>query len=226
MLIQSLFIVLATCMASFVNLCAYRLCQGQSPLSPHRSYCEHCRRELSWWQLLPILGYLFQVGRCRFCRQAINPYWPLSEAGCGLLMFCCSGTGILHNALVLIFLMTLLFIATTDLLYQVLYPLSLLGLTPLAGLLPDWHWLALSDILIGTCFLILIGLLTLPRHGMGSGDLMYLAVIFFFFGWYQGALLLLSACLLILPCFALARASIRLPFFTSPLSGYHSRLAF
>ncbi|MCH3921266.1 prepilin peptidase [Limosilactobacillus sp.] len=212
MLILLVFTVLATCTTSFINLCAYRLGQGQSPHSPARSYCEHCHRALSWWQLIPICGYLLQAGRCRFCRQPINPYWPLSEASCGLLMFCCGGADVFHNVLVLIFLMALLFITTTDLLYQVLYPLSLIGLITLAGLLPDWHWSSPSSLLIGGGFLVFIGLLTLPRHGMGSGDLMYLTVVFIFFGWYKGVILLLVACLLALPCFAFSRATVRLPF--------------
>jgi prepilin signal peptidase PulO-like enzyme (type II secretory pathway) len=127
-------------------------------------------------------------------------------------MFCCGGADVFHNVLVLIFLMALLFITTTDLLYQVLYPLSLIGLITLAGLLPDWHWSSPSSLLIGGGFLVFIGLLTLPRHGMGSGDLMYLTVVFIFFGWYKGVILLLVACLLALPCFAFSRATVRLPF--------------
>lgn len=37
-----------------------------------RSYCEGCRRELRWYELVPVASYAAQAGRCRSCRSPIG----------------------------------------------------------------------------------------------------------------------------------------------------------
>lgn len=50
-----------------------------------RSKCEQCQHLLSWWQLLPILGFLLQRGRCHWCCRPLSWRFPLSELLCALL---------------------------------------------------------------------------------------------------------------------------------------------
>lgn len=37
-----------------------------------RSNCDHCNRELHWYEMIPILSYLFLGGRCRKCQTPIG----------------------------------------------------------------------------------------------------------------------------------------------------------
>lgn len=50
-----------------------------------RSACPHCQRNLSWWQLIPLLGRMIQRGRCRLCGQTISLLYPVCEILSGLI---------------------------------------------------------------------------------------------------------------------------------------------
>lgn len=45
-----------------------------------RSYCPSCRAPLPWSDLLPVLSYLRQGGRCRQCGAPISVSYPVIEA--------------------------------------------------------------------------------------------------------------------------------------------------
>ncbi len=49
-----------------------------------RSKCNHCRKTLSWWELLPVLGYLLVRGKCIKCDKRIPIVYPLFELITGL----------------------------------------------------------------------------------------------------------------------------------------------
>ncbi|HSH31076.1 MAG TPA: prepilin peptidase [Candidatus Saccharimonadales bacterium] len=44
-----------------------------------RSMCPQCRHQLAPQDLVPVLSWLALRGRCRYCRQAISPQYPLVE---------------------------------------------------------------------------------------------------------------------------------------------------
>ena len=50
---------------SFLNVVIYRLHTGKS--LNDRSHCLSCGHGLSWYELFPLLSYLFLRGRCRHC---------------------------------------------------------------------------------------------------------------------------------------------------------------
>jgi prepilin signal peptidase PulO-like enzyme (type II secretory pathway) len=56
---------------SFLNLCAYRVARGESIIRP-RSHCVSCAATLRVRELIPVLSYLLQRGRCRHCGAAIS----------------------------------------------------------------------------------------------------------------------------------------------------------
>ena len=37
-----------------------------------RSRCDFCKKELSWYELIPIISYIIQLGKCRKCHKKIN----------------------------------------------------------------------------------------------------------------------------------------------------------
>jgi leader peptidase (prepilin peptidase) / N-methyltransferase len=76
--------VLGSCVGSFLNVCAYRLPLGLSPVRP-ASHCPGCRRVIRARDNLPVLGWLILGGRCRDCRVPISPRYPLVELIVGLL---------------------------------------------------------------------------------------------------------------------------------------------
>ncbi|MDO8663699.1 MAG: prepilin peptidase [Candidatus Wildermuthbacteria bacterium] len=69
---------------SFLNCVIYRLEEGKSFLKG-RSYCPHCKHNLSWQDLVPVLSFLILRGKCRYCRGKISVQYPLVEIATGLL---------------------------------------------------------------------------------------------------------------------------------------------
>jgi leader peptidase (prepilin peptidase) / N-methyltransferase len=64
---------------SFLNVVAYRLPLGESLVSPP-SRCLRCGTPVKPYDNIPVLGWLLLRGRCRSCREAISPRYPLIEA--------------------------------------------------------------------------------------------------------------------------------------------------
>jgi leader peptidase (prepilin peptidase) / N-methyltransferase len=63
--------ILGLVFGSFLNVCVSRWPEDESILKP-RSYCENCKRTLSWWENIPVLGWLVLRGRCRTCQARIG----------------------------------------------------------------------------------------------------------------------------------------------------------
>ena len=51
--------------------------------------CTRCHRRLSWWQVLPLVGWLVQAGQGRCCGKRLSALFPIVEllAGLSLAMF-------------------------------------------------------------------------------------------------------------------------------------------
>lgn len=69
---------LGACVGSFLSVVLYRLRRGGSALKG-RSVCDHCRKQIAWYDNIPLLSFIFLRGRCRYCRKPINPEYPLIE---------------------------------------------------------------------------------------------------------------------------------------------------
>ena len=68
---------------SFLNAVIYRLHSGQS-IANDRSICPHCKHQLNVLDLVPLLSFLFLLGKCRYCRAKISWQYPLVEFITGL----------------------------------------------------------------------------------------------------------------------------------------------
>jgi len=77
LLVAGMFI-LGAAFGSFFNVVAYRLPRRMSLLHPP-STCPSCQRAIRWHDNVPIFGWLLLGGRCRDCRSAISPRYPLVE---------------------------------------------------------------------------------------------------------------------------------------------------
>lgn len=78
-LFEPLAAALGLILGSFATCAGHRLAHEGSVMSPARSFCPACGHTLSWRENIPLLGWLFQGGRCRFCKAAIPLRYPLSE---------------------------------------------------------------------------------------------------------------------------------------------------
>ena len=68
---------------SFFTLAVYRIPRKEDILIKH-SYCPNCNHKLGFFDLFPILSYLFLRGKCRYCGQKIRPRYLIIELLAGL----------------------------------------------------------------------------------------------------------------------------------------------
>jgi len=87
--IVSLLGVLGAAIGSFLNVLALRYNPDLSffdrSLWGGRSYCPHCKKTLTVLELIPLVSWVWQGGRCRNCKEAISGQYFLVELATGVL---------------------------------------------------------------------------------------------------------------------------------------------
>jgi prepilin signal peptidase PulO-like enzyme (type II secretory pathway) len=89
----SIFIfIFGLAVGSFLNVVIFRLSTENRSLaiarerfSARRSRCPSCERVLAWYDLVPILSFMWLRGKCRYCQKPISWQYPLVELATGLL---------------------------------------------------------------------------------------------------------------------------------------------
>lgn len=69
---------------SFVNVVALRYNTGLS-YAKGRSVCFNCGKEIKWYDLIPLVSFIFLLGKCRNCKTKISFQYPIVELISGLL---------------------------------------------------------------------------------------------------------------------------------------------
>jgi len=181
---------------SFANVCIYRLPQDKGVVSG-RSYCPKCKTQISWYDNIPILSYLFIQGKCRKCKKQISIQYLIVEL-LSVLSFVAAYFfyGITITTLLFIILaLTFIIIFFIDLKHYIIpnsltFPLMFIGFVKsfdpnLNELFPNY-----INSLIGGIFgygiiwaIIFIYKVLRNKEGMGLGDAKLLSAIGFWFGW-------------------------------------------
>jgi leader peptidase (prepilin peptidase)/N-methyltransferase len=71
LLLEIFAFVLGAVVGSFLNVCIYRLPRDLSVNRPRRSFCPSCKKEIPWYQNLPLLSWIALRGRCANCGSKI-----------------------------------------------------------------------------------------------------------------------------------------------------------
>ena len=81
-----LLFVLGTAFGSFLNVVIFRFDPDSHLLKDvyGRSRCRHCKKVLRWYELVPLLSFVLQLGRCRKCRARLSLQYPTVELLSGL----------------------------------------------------------------------------------------------------------------------------------------------
>ena len=176
---------------SFLNVCIYRLPRRESLVWP-ASHCTSCGRTLSWYENIPIVGWLALRGRCRTCGERISIVYPIVEIVtavifvCGYLIY--GWTPLLAVRLVFACAMIVLFVI--DLQHQILpnvitLPGIVVGFIVSFFLPPGWLSSLLGIVLGGGVLFVIMEAYARARgfEGLGMGDVKMLAMIGAFLGW-------------------------------------------
>ena len=86
-----LIFIIGTLFGSFSTLAVYRLPLHQD-ITHKRSYCPSCNHKLSFFDMIPVLSYIFLGGKCRYCGKKIRIRYLLLEilTGSVFLLFAIS----------------------------------------------------------------------------------------------------------------------------------------
>lgn len=79
-----LIFAIGTLFGSFFTLAVYRIPLHQD-ITHERSYCPKCNHKLSFWDMIPILSYIFLGGKCRYCKEKIRIRYLLLEILTGIV---------------------------------------------------------------------------------------------------------------------------------------------
>jgi leader peptidase (prepilin peptidase)/N-methyltransferase len=77
-MIIAITIIFGLIIGSFLNVVIYRLPRGESVVWPG-SRCPDCGHNLVVRDLVPVISYIWQRGKCRYCGGKISPRYPLVE---------------------------------------------------------------------------------------------------------------------------------------------------
>ena len=176
---------------SFLNVCIYRIPRRENIAFPP-SHCPSCHANLKWYNLIPVLSYVAQRGKCGNCKEKISLQYPVIEllnAVLYLLIYIKFGFtldfffyAIIFSILIIITLIDLKEMIIPDLLI-----VCIIGMTVIyksvqyiiyhqsPQLLDSISGLALSAIL----FIIII---LVSRGGMGTGDVTLIGSLGFILG--------------------------------------------
>ncbi len=120
---------LGACVASFLNVCIWRLPRNESVVRPG-SHCPKCNAPIKWYQNIPILSWCCLRGRCANCHEPISLRYTIVELLGGVL-----------------FLMAYFQWAMPSILRQ----MPILGLVPIGDMwLVAAEWLVITGLILGS----------------------------------------------------------------------------
>lgn len=70
--------IMGTLFGSFYTLAVYRIPKNIDIIKKH-SYCPNCNHKLGFFELIPILSYIFLGGKCKNCKQKIRIRYLILE---------------------------------------------------------------------------------------------------------------------------------------------------
>ncbi len=76
--------IFGLCFGSFFNVVGMRLPNNESINKP-RSHCTSCGHILKWYELIPVLSFLIQRGRCLECQAKLSYFYPFIELSTAIL---------------------------------------------------------------------------------------------------------------------------------------------
>lgn len=190
--------ILGLFVGSFLNAVIYRLHSGESIVKA-RSHCPKCGHVLSWYELIPMVSFVLQGGKCRACKRRISLQYPAVELATAILFV----LALYHNLPLLYTLAIssfLLIIFVYDFKHyiipdKIIYPAILLSVIGL------WQY-TIYDILytiyatVGASALFAIIFFLSKGRAMGFGDVKLAFFMGLFLGWPSVLVALFAAFIL------------------------------
>lgn len=180
-----IFFIYGVCIGSFLNVVIYRM-PIEKNIAKGRSFCPKCNKQLTAIELIPILSWLVQSGKCRNCKTKISVIYPVIELCIGLLFilaYSLYGVSI-YTFIVIIFWSMLVVIGIIDYKTKFIYDSTLI-----ATILPIFILSLFNDtnvinqcISAFICFFIYFLIYKIAykfygREAFGFGDVLLISIV-------------------------------------------------
>lgn len=117
----AVFFILGAIIGSFLNVVLLRHGTGRSVQG--RSGCMSCAKKLSWYELIPILSWCAQYGRCRGCGSRVSKQYPIVELLTGVVFvygYFVVSSQLVALPILLVMLATLVLITVYDIKHMII----------------------------------------------------------------------------------------------------------
>ena len=192
---------------SFLNVLIFRI-PLKEDIAVERSHCMHCGHILSWYELIPLISWIIQGGKCRSCKAKISAQYPIVEALNAILWI---GVVLIwglrwETILFCICSSVLIVLAVIDERTQEIpiglnIAIAVLGvarvilvLTKQATASGPWYEYVIGAFVVSGLFLIIV--LVTKGRGMGGGDVKLMAAAGLLLGWKHILLAMMIGCIL------------------------------
>ena len=85
-----LLFLFGTAAGSFLNVVTWRYKPGRFFFNTRslrgRSHCPYCKRTLRWFELIPVVSFFIQFGKCRRCGHRLSWQYPIVEVLSGIIV--------------------------------------------------------------------------------------------------------------------------------------------
>lgn len=188
--------LLGLCVGSFCNVLIFRLPRREEFVKTP-SHCMVCGHRLAWYELLPLVSWLAQGGKCRACGASISRQYPIVE-GLNAAAWLLTGRLLwgdpIHIILYCALFSLLLVLAVIDWrTFEIPNGLNLaiflLGAAQLALDRGNWKTYLIGMLSVSLFFLLLW--FVTAGAGMGLGDVKLMAAAGLLLGWRRILLALL-----------------------------------
>lgn len=218
-----LFFMIGIICSNLFELLGYRLPKGDDLF--RKNSCDKCNHDLKFYESLPIISFLIQKGRCKYCHQRISIMYIVFEIVTGILFaltyFIFREDTLSHLKIILgiLFIGSLLIVCFSDFKYMIISDEVLLIFSAAAILLKlfiqysneeiitlmDLGY-SLIDIIIDVVLIYLvmfvikkIGDFVFKKESLGKGDLKLMAYIAIILGFKLSIVTIFIASFIALP---------------------------
>lgn len=203
------FFVIGCLFGSFYNVVGLRVPKGESIVYPN-SHCTRCGHQLKWYELIPIVSYIFLLGKCRNCKEKISIMYPLIELFTGIIfVICYYSFGFSIDLLISLFIASLLILVIVSDLNYMIIPDSFIIIPAVAILILKFIQLGFVDgalcILYGVISFLILYLIMLlgnkifKKECLGGADIKLFFIVGILFPPLVSILVLVISCFIALP---------------------------
>lgn len=183
-----LLFLLGTCVGSFLNVLIYRIPKEEEFVRTP-SHCMTCGHSLKWYELIPVVSWLLQGGKCRACGVRLSAQYPIVEALNGIMWLTTAlmfrgdwlTVALYCGLFSMLLVLTVIDWRTYIIPNGINLAIFLLGLVRLVTDLGSWPLYVIGMVSVSGVFLLL-HILT-GGNGLGMGDVKLVGAAGLLLGW-------------------------------------------